>query len=155
MKKILMLAMAATLALVLVACGEAYANANENDSEIAQNEEMIELSPVFVDDINVAGARVLRDEDYFPTHVELVPVAQALGASVSWDEETGEVRIAPVRLIEYDIEFIAGEEHYSIIIEDVLYLPITFFRNELGVFNVSIQSGEVHMHTHAVEDGNF
>lgn len=157
LKKISIAVLAVMLVFVLVACAGDYTNGNDdvNENEYAHNDavqndaDMPEFSPVFVNGENVAGARVLRDEDYFPTHVELAPVAVALGIEMTWDEETGEVVVQMVSDKDIEITLVAGEGYDSILAEGVLYLPVLFFRNELGVTNVFVSGGEVHMSTHA------
>jgi len=148
--------LAATLALVLMACGGgAYNNDDPTTTTqtITEPEDILVLSPVFVNGENVADAQVLRDEDYFVTHLELMPVVQAMGLEHSWDETTGEVRIH--ELAGGDdavVVFVAGEEHDSVLVDGALFVPISFVRTALGVPGVAVMSGEVHISTHTVED---
>jgi len=153
LKRILPLVIALVLVLAFAACGSpAYNNGDgytTTELPTLAPDEMFDFSPVFVDGENVSGAQILRGEDYWPTHVELVPVLQALGLAHTWDEVTGEVTIGE------DITFIAGQGADTVLEDGVLYVSLTFVRNVLQVPGVSVESGEVHIRTHAVESDMF
>ncbi|MCL2195724.1 MAG: copper amine oxidase N-terminal domain-containing protein, partial [Oscillospiraceae bacterium] len=112
-------------------------------------EEVVDFSRVFVDGVNVPGAQILIDEDYFPSHVELMPVLQALGLNHTWDEMTHEVTIGD------DISFTAGVDYETVLDVGVLFVPLGFVREVLQIPGVSVESGEVQIRTHVVEDDMF
>ncbi|MCL2617662.1 MAG: copper amine oxidase N-terminal domain-containing protein [Defluviitaleaceae bacterium] len=87
----------------------------------------------------------------------LVPVravAQELGAELSWDYDTREVVLIwdGERIVfspgSYD--FTRGEENISLtqpslLINETTYVPLSFFREVLGMNNAYIHAGEVHI----------
>ena len=152
LKRTLPLVIALVLVFAFAACGSpAYNNGDgyTTTTELTTAfDDYADFSRVFVDGVNLPGAQVLL-EDYWPTYVELVPVLQALGLAHTWDEMTGEVTIGE------NITFIAGQGYDTVLEDGVLYASLAFVRNVLQVPGVSIESGEVHIRTHAVESDMF
>ncbi|MCL2401686.1 MAG: copper amine oxidase N-terminal domain-containing protein [Oscillospiraceae bacterium] len=97
-------------------------------------------------------------DDIFPTHVPLIPVANALGVAV----EIGETdpMIVTLEGLNGDISFTLGSEDFtvngevitlnqpSVEIDGAVYVPVTFFRDVFGGSAFS-SGGEVHISTDA------
>ena len=97
------------------------------------------------------------------THVPLFLVAQALGATVTWLEDSNEVTMDGLNgSISFEAgtnEFTVGGESISLgevsaVIDGTLYVPLMFFRDVYGAASVSVQGGEVHINVHAQDDND-
>ena len=101
------------------------------------------------------------DEHMFATHAPLFLVAQALGATVAWVEDNGEVTMDGLN---GEITFEAGTNNFtvddeslslaesSVVIDGTLYVPLMFFRDVYGANSVTTRNGEVHINVHAPDD---
>ncbi|MCL2374898.1 MAG: copper amine oxidase N-terminal domain-containing protein [Treponema sp.] len=101
------------------------------------------------------------DEALTPTHVPLIIVSQALNAAASWMESEGEVTMegldGEIRFEVGSDEFIvAGDivslDYPSTVIEGVLYVPLDFFTEVFGAFNVRVQDDTIYILVHAEDD---
>jgi len=169
LKKLLPAALAMLLSLALIACGTAYENGESTEQTTTQaydttwpETEILDFSPVFVNGENVAGAQILRDEEYWPTHVTLMAVLDVFGTAIAVEDGVvtmeglnGEITFA-VGSNEFDVD---GEtvtlDDESLEIHGTLYVPLAFFRDVFGALSASVLSGEVNIDTHQAEDGNF
>jgi len=153
MKKILSVTIILLLALALVACGTAYSNGETTTTQIttqAATEPEIDfgnLSMVWVDDQNVPGAELIRDEDYFPTHVTLFPVLGVLGIAFAVNDGV----VTTQDLSGNDITFAVGENDTFMLYGNT-YVPVSFFRDIFGAGSAAIMSGEVRIGTHVPDD---
>jgi len=163
---LLTLALGLTLALALTACGngdDGYTTTAPTTTQAYEpttdeyppyengNGDFDEFSPVWVNGENIPGVAVLRDEDLgWPTHVALIPVAQALGVDVDWNNTTNKVTLQ--NLGDEAISFVPAEGHDSVVEDGELFVPYGFFRDPMGAASVSGSSGEVHINTHGSND---
>jgi len=96
---------------------------------------------IFVNGVGLPGVHPLTLEDeIFPSHVPLVPVAEALGAFVATarDEVLLEGIIGPIFFTVGSEDFLVDGQtvtlfHPSIEEDGVIYVPILFFRDVFGV----------------------
>ena len=142
--------MLGALALGLVAC-------NDTDEE---------YSPLTGQTVIIDGTTTLSVDlhtpagESFPTHLPLVPVVDALGSSVEWNEATGNVslmgRSGPISFTVGSGMYTVGGQVVnmptSIIINDEVYVPIRFFRDAFGMGSSVWMSGHVHIDTHGMDD---
>ncbi|MCL2446970.1 MAG: copper amine oxidase N-terminal domain-containing protein [Oscillospiraceae bacterium] len=166
MKKILSIGIIVLLALALVACGSPAYSTEEptTTTQATTTEPEIDhdiLFNVWVDGQNVPNSSVLRDEEYFTTHVSLLPVLAMLDLAV--DMEDGVVTMTGLdgRSITFTIgsnEFDVNGETVQLDAEslrpddDGIYVPVAFFRTVFGAASVSVMTGEVYISTHATDD---
>ena len=164
-KKALLLLLAVLLGLAMFACaGEpngndytepAYTTITTSD----ENEnDFLDFSPVFVNDQNVAGATVLLDDEWFPVHVSLMPVAEALGVQVNQEDHVALKGLnGPVSFVVGSYDFYVNGEAVTLNapaleVDGVLYVPFLFFRDVFGAGSVTMMGGEVRIATHAPGD---
>jgi len=104
------------------------------------------------------------DEYLFATHVPLFLVAQTLGATVAWIEDSNEVTMdglnGDITFNTGASEFMVDDESVSLtepsaVIDGVLYVPLMFFRDVYGAASVTVQSGEVHINVHAADNDDM
>jgi len=99
---------------------------------------------IVIDGEGLVGAHAifLDDEVDFQTHVELVPVAEHLGAEVEWNHDTNEVtlegRIGSISFIVGSNDFVVNGEtitlfHPAVDFYGSLYVPVLFFRDVFGM----------------------
>jgi len=137
---------------------------NEPPETQPDNQEPIDWSlyPIIIDgSIGVAANPYFPDGDDFPTHVPLIPIAEALNSAVNWNRDTGEVTLQGLN---GSISFVVGDEDYdvdgetvslwlpSMLVDGELYVPIPFFRNIFGMGSAMWMSGHVYIDTHATDD---
>jgi len=111
---------------------------------------------IIVDGEGLVGAHVIfiGDDAIFPTHLELTPVAAALGADVEWNQDTNEVAL---KGLNGDISFIVGSYDFTVDGETVtlflpsvdfygtVYVPISFFRDVFGMASAYSQEGRFYI----------
>jgi hypothetical protein len=100
-----------------------------------------ELSPVLIGGEPVMGASLefVSDDDIWPTHVSLRPVADHLGETLAWDEAARTVTMSgPYGPITITI----GVDG-AVIIGSRTYVPISFFREVYGFRNAFFHAGNV------------
>ena len=164
MKKILSIGIISLFTLALVACGSpAYSNDETTTTQTTTTEPEIDfdnLSDVWVDDQNVPGASLLRDEDGFPTHVSLLPVLAMFNLAVGMEDGV----VTMTGLGEREITFTIGSNEFDVDGETVelygeslreydgIYVPVAFFRTVFGAGSAATMSGELHIGTHAPDD---
>ncbi|MCL2563703.1 MAG: copper amine oxidase N-terminal domain-containing protein [Oscillospiraceae bacterium] len=178
-KKLALLLLALLLALTLVAC-----NNDNGDDEYDYDEDGYvgieppigdisdmeipdwSLYPVIIDGVGVPGATIAFDpyvEDIFPTHVSLINVAEAMGASV---EVNGD-EVALESLTGDPITFTVGGNHFrlngggvelnqSTFLEGgTIYVPMDFFRDVFGAEVVFFSGGHVYIYIDSVPDDMY
>lgn len=116
--------------------------------------------PIIVNGIGIAMQPHTAEGSDFPTHVPLLPVLAALNNDGGASEGT----TPPVYTIEGlngTIVFDAGSQHFfvdgqaitlahhSIIIGNLVYVPIAFFRDVYGLSGAFWSGGHVHINTEA------
>ncbi|MCL2527039.1 MAG: copper amine oxidase N-terminal domain-containing protein [Defluviitaleaceae bacterium] len=101
--------------------------------------------------IHWAIPRIVGD-GYFPTHVPLEAIADALGSHVNWNHAEGDIVMEGLN---GTIVFHAGMSDFavggslitlnqpSIVIDGVIYVPIAFFRDVYGMNNAMVYGGHV------------
>ena len=89
---------------------------------------------------------------YFPTHVPLLAVAWALGTHVYWNQADGDIALEGHN---GNIIFQAGTGDFavsgslitldqpSVVVDEVVYVPIAFFREVFGMNNAMFYGGRV------------
>jgi len=110
---------------------------------------------IYVNGEGIPGVdHIIVGDDIFPTHVPLIPVAEALGVTVTIDDTAP----ATVTLagLNGNISFAVGSEDFmvngevmtlnqpSVEIDGVVYVPVMFFRDVFGGSAFS-SGGEVHI----------
>ena len=99
---------------------------------------------IVVDGEGLVGAHVIFavEDAIFPTHLELVPVAEFLGSEVEWNRDTNEVTLEGLN---GSISFMVGSDDFTVNGETVnlhlssvdfygtLYVPVLFFRDVFGM----------------------
>jgi len=116
---------------------------------------------IVIDGEGLVGAHALfMDEEIdFQTHVELVPVAEALDSYVTWNQETNEVtmegRIGSISFTVGSNDFTVNGEtvtlhHPSVDFYGTLYVPILFFRDVFGMPSAFSFEGRIYINS--VED---
>jgi len=99
---------------------------------------------VVIDGEGLVGALVIfwEEDAIFPTHVELVPVAEHLGTEVNWNQDTN---IVTLEGLNGSISFTPGSYDFTVNGETVtlysqsvdfygsVYVPILFFRDVFGM----------------------
>jgi len=96
--------------------------------------------------------RIVGDDNIFPTHVPLVPVAEALGSGVNWDRADNSITMdginGPIAFPVGSDSFVSGGTivtlgQPSVEIDGVVYVPILFFRDVFGMRNAMFYGGHV------------
>jgi len=107
---------------------------------------------IVVEGEGLVGAHVIfvGEDAIFPTHLELAPVAEALGAAVEWNRDTNMVTLEGLN---GGISFVAGSYDFTVDGETVtllqpsvnfygtIYVPILFFRDVFGMASAYSQEG--------------
>ena len=141
--------------------GPGYPN-GENNGNTENGEIDWSLYPIIIDGkVGVTAEPFIPEGEYFPTHIPLVPVAQALNTTVNWNQDTGEVSLTGLKgaisfVVGYELFDVDGETVALLLpsmqIGDEIYVPITFFRNVFGMGSAFWASGHVHLYTEGVDD---
>ena len=111
---------------------------------------------IVIDGEGLVGPHALfMDQDVdFQTHVELIPVAEYLGAEVEWNLETGEVNLEGLN---GNISFIVGSNDFTVNGETVtlhhasedfygmLAVPVLFFRDVFGMASAYSFEGRIYI----------
>lgn len=117
--------------------------------------------PIIVNGKGVAADSIIVGDSDFPTHVPLLPVAEALDAEVTIDNEINEITMEGLK---GNISFAVGSENFVVNgetitltqpvvkIYGVIYVPILFFRDVFGAGNAAWIGGHVYIDTHAPGD---
>jgi len=97
----------------------------------------------------------------WPTHIPLIPVAEALGSEVNWNTNTRRVTLEGLN---GEISFIVGSNDFEVDgetftmnqsseeIDGELYVPILFFRNIFGAGSAIFSGGIVEINTEDAGD---
>ena len=97
----------------------------------------------------------------WPTHIPLIPVAEALGATVEWDADSGEVTLEGLN---GEISFTVGTDEFqtdgrevrlnqpSQVVDGNLYVPILFFRDVFGAASAMFAGGIIEINTEDAGD---
>ncbi|MCL2572785.1 MAG: copper amine oxidase N-terminal domain-containing protein [Defluviitaleaceae bacterium] len=115
--------------------------------ELPDDWEVEDVEPwycIVVDGEGLVGplALFMDEEMDFQTHVELMPVAEHLGAYVNWDQDTNivtlEGRIGSISFEVGSYEFIVDGEtvalyHSSVDFYGTVFVPVLFFRDVFGM----------------------
>jgi len=95
---------------------------------------------------------IIINEDWFPTHVPLRAIAEALGANLNWNAATGTISLEGLNGI---ITFNPGSaafyvngtpitlQYAAMIYNDLTFVPISFFRVVFGMNNAYFEGGTV------------
>jgi len=98
----------------------------------------------------------------FPTHIPLLPVAEALRVDVVVSDD--EAQTVVMQGLTGVITFTVGSQEFdvdgnvvelwqpSILVDDNLYVPIAFFRDVYGMGNAAWIGGHVYLDTHGMGD---
>jgi len=113
---------------------------------------------IVIDGEGLPGAHaIFMDEDsYFQTHVELVPVAEFLGAEVEWNQDTNEVtlegRTGSISFVVGAYDFTVNGETVTLLQPSVdfygsLYVPVLFFRDVFGMPSAFSFEGRIYINS--------
>jgi len=111
---------------------------------------------ILIDGEGLVGAHVIfvGEDAIFPTHVELVPVAAALGAEVEWNTDTNVVTLEGLN---GSISFVAGSYDFTVDGEIVslyqpsvdfygtVYVPVLFFADVFGMPSAYSFEGRIYI----------
>ena len=148
-KRVLSFAMAMVLVISLAPATEVHVFAQASDISVTIDGRFVSFSdqrPVIVH-----GRTLVPVRDVF----------EMLGATVTWVEDSGEVTMTGLNgEITFEAgasEFMVDDESFSlaassVVMDGTLYVPLMFFRDIYGAGSVTVQSGEVHINTHAPDD---
>jgi len=121
------------------------------------------LYPIIIDQrIGVTANWHTVDGEDFPTHIPLLPVADALEVEVVLDDSDPQtVTLEGLRGV---ITFTVGSNDFnvdgesielwqpSLLLGSEIYVPISFFRDVYGMGGAAWMSGHVYLDTHATGD---
>ena len=171
MKRILLISAAVLLMFVFFACTEnesynepIYSPTAPPETELPpydEDEEWPEWPTIIIDGVGLEGSYLANPlGEIFPTHIPLEMVANALGATVESDDAgyvsvisgfNGDITFTP----ETNVFYVEGEavelQLQAYIEDDVIYVPIAFFRDVFGAGSATLESGEVHIRTHLAD----
>jgi len=145
------------LALILASIAFGLSGCSSTDTE--QEDTDWSVYPIIIDGQGLrANIHTAAGSD-FPTHVPLIPVAEALGADVDiQDGDPMRISLTGRRGL---IRFTVGSDSFnvgndtvslwqpSLLVDDEIYVPIPFFRDVFGMGNAMWMGGHVYIDTQA------
>ena len=123
------------------------------------------MFPIIIDgNTGVAADWYTVDGEDFPTHIPLMPVAEGLRVLETVAIDDADPQIITLEGLNGTITFTVGSNefavdgntvelwHSSLLVNDEVYVPISFFRDVFGMGAASWMGGHVHLDTHGADD---
>ena len=123
------------------------------------------LFPIIIDGaIGVAADWHTAEGEYFPTHIPLIPVVEALGTLETLAIYGSYPQVVTLQGLNGAIVFTVGSYEFtidgntielwqpSLLVGGEIYVPIAFFRDAFGMGNAMWMGGHVHLDTHGAGD---